>query len=566
MSSDDEFDSDAYQAYEDQLYREHSSSGSENDVDSEIEETLYCHVHYASSLPVSEKSAPDKVAQKRKDGAVTGLDNEKDGYQSNNLMIEISSDDEENCNDDDDGNDNKNITSKDVLDSSNACDNLKLKSSFNYPEIVNLFPDENVLTSKDKVSKQNSPLGKNKGEPREITENWSVIERDLEDPSVSKRHSRYYTPGKGAPYRRCHNCNEKGHLSQFCPLPKKTSVCFLCGGCGHIKRSCPNELCFNCHEPGHKSKNCRKPRLRPFDRCNRCHVLGHYAMDCPDRWRQYHLTIKVGPIIRPERPLSPPRAVSCYNCGDQGHYGHECQEENATRRQELPLPFVVCYDGCYTSSSLNKINYDGNKESSKSRENMHHQTFSDRFCDQPGQQNFDIDKIAFQPPPEKVRKLGENLDGRKVSLHTDIYQRRNVDDSPYSDRKRKRKKQKDNGTNERNERFVEIVDFTLSEDGLAEEPYQVNRKKKQGKQRWRGEESLDDNFDNRSINARNSSHQRNDKKDFKHRSFHDREFDSRNTSFKQTRDSNFKSRSGFRFNNEKPGKKSISKLLKRYTF
>lgn len=40
MSSDDEFDSDAYQAYEDQLYREHSSSGSENDVDSEIEETL----------------------------------------------------------------------------------------------------------------------------------------------------------------------------------------------------------------------------------------------------------------------------------------------------------------------------------------------------------------------------------------------------------------------------------------------------------------------------------------------------------------------------------------------
>ena len=91
----------------------------------------------------------------------------------------------------------------------------------------------------------------------------------------------------------------------------------------------------------------------------------------------------------------------------------ECQEENATRRQELPLPFVVCYDGCYTSSSLNKINYDGNKESSKSRENMHHQTFSDRFCDQPGQQNFDIDNIAFQPPPEKVRKLGENLDGRK---------------------------------------------------------------------------------------------------------------------------------------------------------
>lgn len=38
-----------------------------------------------------------------------------------------------------------------------------------------------------------------------------------------------------------------------------------------------------------------------------------------------------------------------------------------------------------------------------------------------------------------------------VSLYTDDYQSRNFDNSPYSDRKRKRKRQKDNETNGRNE-------------------------------------------------------------------------------------------------------------------
>ncbi|XP_027036183.1 zinc finger CCHC domain-containing protein 7-like [Pocillopora damicornis] len=537
MSSDDEFDSDAYKAYEDQLYGEHSSSGSEDDADSEIEETIYSHVHYASSLLVSEKSTPDKRISKRTDGLVSESDTEKDKDQSDNSVIEISSDNEEDSDDDDNmdegsddddenegGKDHNNINTGDLVDSNNTQENLNLKSSFNYPEIVNLFPDENVPTSEDKLNK-NSTLEKKKGEQGEITENWDLIERDLEDPRVNKKRSRYYTPGKELPHMRCFNCNEKGHLSQFCPEPKKTSVCFLCGGSGHVKRFCPNELCFNCREPGHKSKDCRMPRRRPFDRCNRCHVLGHFAVDCPDRWRQYHLTIQVGPITRPERPLSPPKSVSCYNCGQQGHYGH-----------------------LYTNWFIDT-------------------DFFFVFFSQ-------LLTICYHLVQLIIEYLF--LASCIVSLYTDDYQSRNFDNSPYSDRKRKRKRQKDNETNGRNERFVEIVELDLSEDGLAEEPYQVNRrkKKKQGKQHWRGEESLDDNFDNRLINARSNSHQKNDrrfqnprhKRDFKHRSFHDGEFDSRNTSFEQARDFNFTSRRGFRFDNEKRGKKSNAQFLKRYTF
>ena len=38
--------------------------------------------------------------------------------------------------------------------------------------------------------------------------------------TVTRQRSRYYTPGKGLPNVRCYNCNEKGHLSQYCPEPK----------------------------------------------------------------------------------------------------------------------------------------------------------------------------------------------------------------------------------------------------------------------------------------------------------------------------------------------------------
>ena len=52
-----------------------------------------------------------------------------------------------------------------------------------------------------------------------------------------------------------HFC-QKFYYTFFFIILQKISVCFLCGGVGHVKRSCPNELCFNCYEPGHMSKVC----------------------------------------------------------------------------------------------------------------------------------------------------------------------------------------------------------------------------------------------------------------------------------------------------------------------
>lgn len=61
MSGDEDFDHKAYKEYEDQLYQEQSLSGSEDNLDSDIEEALYGQVHYASSLLVSENSTPSMI-------------------------------------------------------------------------------------------------------------------------------------------------------------------------------------------------------------------------------------------------------------------------------------------------------------------------------------------------------------------------------------------------------------------------------------------------------------------------------------------------------------------------
>lgn len=405
-------------------------------------------------------------------------------------------------------------------------------------------------------------------EPGVIIENWDLNKRDLEDSIVTKQRSRYYTPGKGLQYVRCYNCNEKGHFSQFCPEPKKISVCFLCGNAGHVKRNCPNELCFNCHEPGHMSKQCKKPRTRPFDRCQRCHVLGHLANDCPDLWRQYHLTTEVGPIICPGRPASPPRAVYCYNCGHQGHYGHECQEENSLRKGELPLPFVVQYDGCHTPLSSGKNNNHKRKETQRSKNEWQYQHETEGFY----YQDFDVDRRLSQPPPEKIQKLNDD-DTRRVSFGDDGYQTSELN-TTYRDyilprRKHKNKNQKKEQTAGNTERTVELLDPSPLDEGLIEEPYGTKRKKNKKRKQRQSEDSFNDNSYNNNFNAR---------KKFKHndrvyrnphnmknvRTFENRDFDARRNSFNPKKDrKNFVSNRGFHFNN---GKKSNPQFFKRYTF
>ena len=81
----------------------------------------------------------DKRTSKRTDGVVSESVTEKDKDQSDNSVIEISSDNEEDSDDDDnmdegsDDDDDDENEGGDLVDSNNTGENLNLKSSFNYP-------------------------------------------------------------------------------------------------------------------------------------------------------------------------------------------------------------------------------------------------------------------------------------------------------------------------------------------------------------------------------------------------------------------------------------------------
>ena len=82
----------------------------------------------------------DKRTSNRTDGVVSESVTEKDKDQSDNSVIEISSDNEEDSDDDDnmdegsdDDDDDDENEGGDLVDSNNRWENLNLKSSFNYP-------------------------------------------------------------------------------------------------------------------------------------------------------------------------------------------------------------------------------------------------------------------------------------------------------------------------------------------------------------------------------------------------------------------------------------------------
>ncbi|XP_069737186.1 zinc finger CCHC domain-containing protein 7 [Phaenicophaeus curvirostris] len=177
---------------------------------------------------------------------------------------------------------------------------------------------------------------------------WSICDKDLEAQISnygSVRHSslRYYTANKNIT---CRNCDRPGHLSKNCPTPKKVPPCCLCAERGHLQNSCPARFCLNCCLPGHYFRECLE-RAYWNKHCNRCDMKGHYADACPEIWRQYHLTTKPGPIKAASSHSERSAPVYCYNCSQKGHFGYECSEKRMHGSMLPTSPFIYYYDDEY---------------------------------------------------------------------------------------------------------------------------------------------------------------------------------------------------------------------------
>lgn len=324
--SDVDDDLEFLRAFEDELYNDTLSDGSDDSLDSELEAELYQNVHFASSLVETPTNNSKEEKCSDESGQLTSLDSEINGCDFENS-------DKPSLTDCVDGKDVDQKASPDVGEEQQ--DN----STNFYPEVELVFSKDEPKNKLHKIKRTTSAKlfeakSENDGLDNSLSDSddWGLIAADLiQAPKTKKR------------FTRCFNCNERGHRTLECTVPKKEKICWLCGEVGHLRKRCRNELCFNCSEPGHQVKNCRKPRCRADDTCHRCHAYGHFESFCPDRWRQYHHTIKEGEIVRGTQSDSKRKTIFCYNCGEKGHLGHECVEETQGYFDPC-FPFVVKYD------------------------------------------------------------------------------------------------------------------------------------------------------------------------------------------------------------------------------
>ncbi|XP_008845912.1 zinc finger CCHC domain-containing protein 7 [Nannospalax galili] len=372
------------EAYEDELYREDSSS--ELSVDSEVEFQLYSQVHYAQDLGTAIKeekheekncensetsgNQPDQknlivlsdseVIQLSDGSEVITLSDEDSIYRCKRKNIKVQAQEKTQS----PGSHSNKLAKKCKRDneklevrSSVIREVMIIEVSSSEEEESTISESENVeswmLLGCEEDDKDNGILlnlvgCENPTSEGEDDVNWFISDKDIEAKIGNNRSSgrwtnRYYSANKNVT---CRNCDRRGHLSKNCPLPQKVRPCCLCSERGHLQYACPARFCLDCSLPMSSTHRCLE-RSSWRKRCDRCDMIGHYADACPEIWRQYHLTTKPGPPKKPKTPSGQSALVYCYNCAQKGHYGHECAERRMFNQTFPTSPFIYYYDDKY---------------------------------------------------------------------------------------------------------------------------------------------------------------------------------------------------------------------------
>ncbi|XP_069047755.1 zinc finger CCHC domain-containing protein 7 isoform X2 [Lepisosteus oculatus] len=349
---------ESMEEYEDELYKEPGQS-SDSELDSEVEFHLYSQVHYASRAGDGE--VEDKVEE---NGAVDRGQEEEvisitSGCEPEVITLSDSTEEESIC-----------VTKGSKMDGfskalrKRACPSSSTplpprkgqrETAAEQAETLSDSEDSDCVESwmilgRGQLAEDRSIQLNLKDHSRESwgsgsgEDNWTISDKDIEAQICNKRDrlrsvNRYYKPNKNVT---CRSCGKNGHLSKNCPTPK-APVCILCAEPGHLQRSCPLKHCANCNRPGHESEECID---RAFwnKQCHRCGMRGHFFDDCPEIWRQYHLTTSSGPIVIPDDKEKQKSPAYCYNCSRKGHLGHECKQKRMFNNTFPTLPFITYYD------------------------------------------------------------------------------------------------------------------------------------------------------------------------------------------------------------------------------
>ena len=134
----------------------------------------------------------------------------------------------------------------------------------------------------------------------------------------------------------------------------------MCGIEGHISDECYNAKCLRCVLPNnyYSHTGCMHCRRLNTSECFVCGGKGHVKSSCPDLWRRFHATISgpegvvnipFGGLDQSHKSLS---QIWCCNCAKKGHYLHHCRAYNYSTYPRT-VQHIVNYDNLLPGCELN---------------------------------------------------------------------------------------------------------------------------------------------------------------------------------------------------------------------
>ncbi|KAB2034752.1 hypothetical protein ES319_D04G106500v1 [Gossypium barbadense] len=154
---------------------------------------------------------------------------------------------------------------------------------------------------------------------------------------------RYFDPPNGS-WTRCLSCGEDHPAAENRMLQKHVKACFLCRRLQHIGKHCSQQgqYCLVCRGTFDQASDCPKKQKENnlnYNVCLRCGDSGHDMFSCRSDYSaddlkkiRCYICNDFGHLSCVKLPDASPTEVSCYTCGQSGHFGSHARRVHAEMR------------------------------------------------------------------------------------------------------------------------------------------------------------------------------------------------------------------------------------------